>query len=62
MILRNCDKVNEIIQSLFITVCFNTSYIFHVMESIKQEFLVMVNMYLFLQHSDPGVKATWPIT
>ena len=28
----------------------------------KQEFLVMVNIYLFLQHSDTGVMATWPIT
>ena len=31
------------------------------MKTWKQELLVMVYIFL-LQHSDPGVKATWPIT
>ena len=31
------------------------------MKTWKQEFLVMVFISL-LPHSDPGVKATWPIT
>ena len=31
------------------------------MKTWKQEFLEMVYISL-LQHSDPGVKATWPIT
>ena len=35
-----------------------TNDVMYKMKTWKQKFLVMVNIYLFLQYSDTGVKAT----
>ena len=37
-----------------------TSCSVYKMKTWKQEFFVKVYIYFLLQHSDTGVKATWP--